>query len=117
MTMPGTGWQQLRQDEEPHSGAAVVELDATEGLRDWVGQQITHARAAAVAGSPEERWSDAHQRILDDHPYSSDVINPGYGGVGAPFGCVRCHDWDGVTEGRGNCVTVLALAHGYGFDD
>lgn len=54
------------------------------------------------------------RKILAAHPYTTRVINPGYGAQSAGFGCETCHDWDGVPEGRGNCDTILALAEGYG---
>jgi hypothetical protein len=54
---------------------------------------------------------DAKRAILAAHPLTTEVIPPGYRtGTGQPFGCETCHDWDGVTEGRGYCDTLLALA-------
>lgn len=58
----------------------------------------------------------ADRKILAAHPYTWNVVNPSYGTHGAEFGCETCHDWDGVTEGRGNCATILALAEGYGLE-
>lgn len=58
----------------------------------------------------------ADRKILAAHPYTASVLNPGYGDHTAGFGCETCHDWDGVTEGRGNCATILALAEGYGLE-
>ena len=58
----------------------------------------------------------ADRKILAAHPYTTRVINPGYGSQSAGFGCETCHDWDGVPEGRGNCATILALAEGYGLE-
>ncbi|MYS70361.1 hypothetical protein GTY88_07925 [Streptomyces sp. SID5926] len=58
----------------------------------------------------------ADRKILAAHPYTTDVLNPGYGPHTVGFGCETCHDWDGVTEGRGNCTTILALAEAYGLD-
>ena len=52
----------------------------------------------------------ARDRILAAHPITTKVIPPGYrAGTGEKFGCETCHDWDGVTEGRGYCETLLAL--------
>ncbi len=58
----------------------------------------------------------ADRTILAAHPYTTRVVNPGYGPHSAGFGCETCHDWDGVPEGRGNCDTVLALAEAYGLE-
>lgn len=58
----------------------------------------------------------ADRKILAAHPYTTRVINPGYGKRSAGFGCETCHDWDGVPEGRGNCDTILALAEAYGLE-
>ncbi|WP_234341957.1 DUF6221 family protein [Streptomyces sp. NRRL F-4707] len=58
----------------------------------------------------------ADRKILAAHPYTTDVLNPSYGPHTAGFGCETCHDWDGITEGRGNCDTILALAEAYGLE-
>ncbi|MGW5711539.1 hypothetical protein [Streptomyces olivaceus] len=58
----------------------------------------------------------ADRKILAAHPYTTRVVNPGYGEHTAGFGCETCHDWDGVTEGRGNCPTILALAEAHGLE-
>jgi len=109
--------RRLKPGEEPDPNAEVIEYDVTPGLREWIGEQIDRAQAAAEIGSAEDRWCAAHRKILEAHQYTDWVITPGYGEHGAPFGCVTCHDWDGTTEGRGNCTTILALAEGYGLDD
>lgn len=59
----------------------------------------------------------ADRKILAAHPYTTSVLNPSYGAHTAGFGCEVCHDWDGVTEGRGNCPTILALAEAYGLEE
>ena len=59
----------------------------------------------------------ADRKILELHPSTTQIINPGYGKHVADFGCVTCHDWDGVTEGYGYCPTVRALAEGYGWTE
>jgi hypothetical protein len=107
----------LAPGENPDPGAYVIEYDVTPGLREWIGEQISVALSAAAPGSTEERWCISHQKILDDHTYTTNVVAPNYGPHSAPFGCERCHDWDGVTAGYGNCATLLALAEGYGLDD
>ncbi|HEX5566101.1 MAG TPA: hypothetical protein VFY14_04045 [Streptomyces sp.] len=109
--------RELRPGEEPDPGAHVIEYDVTPGLHQWIGEQIDRRQAAAEAGSEEARWCAAHRKILEAHPYTEAVIPPGYGPHGAPFGCETCHDWDGATQGYGNCATILALAEGYGLDD
>jgi hypothetical protein len=55
----------------------------------------------------------AKRRIVALHPTTENVINPGYGPHVAAFGCETCHDWDGITEGRGDCDTLRALAAPY----
>lgn len=57
----------------------------------------------------------ADRKILDAHPTTTEIVNPGYGEHVADFGCVTCHDWDGVTEGKGWCPTVRLLAEGWGW--
>jgi hypothetical protein len=109
--------RRLAPGEEPEPGAHVIEYDVTPGLHEWISEQIDEAQAAAEPGSVEDRWCAAHRKILAAHPYTTRVINPGYGAQSAGFGCETCHDWDGVPEGRGNCATILALAEGYGLDD
>jgi hypothetical protein len=109
--------RRLKPGEEPDPGAHVTEWDVTEGLREWVGEQIDSTQAAAAPGSAGERWCAAHRKILEAHPYTTRVVNPNYGKPGAPFGCETCHEWDGVPVGYGNCATILALAEGYGLDD
>lgn len=64
----------------------------------------------------ELRRCASGRKILAAHPYTTRVVNPGYGAQSAGFGCETCHDWDGVPEGRGNCATILALAEGYGLE-
>ncbi|MFI5880827.1 DUF6221 family protein [Streptomyces sp. NPDC051554] len=59
----------------------------------------------------------ADRKILEEHPHTTRVVNPGCGMQSAGFGCENCHDWDGVPEGRGNCATILALAEGWGWKD
>lgn len=54
------------------------------------------------------REVEAKRRILEEHPITDHVV--GYGGSTGDFGCITCHDWDGVTRGEGYCITVLALA-------
>jgi hypothetical protein len=107
----------LQPDEVLPLGAHIIEYDVTPGLHEWIGEEINRAQAAAEIGSAEDRWSAAHRKILEAHPYTDQVINPNYGKHGASFGCETCHDWDGVTQGYGNCNTILALAEGYGLDD
>ncbi|MFB7707872.1 hypothetical protein [Streptomyces sp. NPDC056105] len=87
----------------------VAEWDVTPGLHEWIEEQ-------AAASGADARWSRAARKILAAHPYTTEVLNPCYGPRTAGFGCETCHDWDGATEGRGNCETVLALAEAYGLD-
>lgn len=94
----------------PKVPVTVAEWDATPGLHEWIEEQI------AAAPEADARWSATHRKILAAHPYTSGVLNPGYGPHTAGFGCETCRDWDGVTEGRGNCDTILALAEAYGLD-
>jgi hypothetical protein len=66
-----------------------------------------------VCGWPArvDREVEAMRAILAAHPVTTEVIPPGYqAGTGEKFGCETCHDWDGATEGRGYCETLLALA-------
>jgi hypothetical protein len=79
--------------------------------RDGTGQFIMLNDPDAVL-----RRCAADRKILAAHPYTTRVVNPGYGPHTAGFGCETCHDWDGVPEGRGNCATILALAEGYGLE-
>jgi hypothetical protein len=97
--------------------AHVIEYDVTPGLPQWISEQIDQAQAAAEIDSPADRWCAAHRKILEAHSLTTSVIPPGYGEHTAGFGCETCHNWDGITEGRGNCATILALAEGYGLDD
>ncbi|MEU5043166.1 DUF6221 family protein [Streptomyces griseorubiginosus] len=77
------------------------------------GPHISRQSPAAVL-----RRIAADRKILDElHPSTTQIINPGYGKHVADFGCVTCHDWDGVTEGYGYCPTVRALAEGYGWTE
>jgi hypothetical protein len=94
----------------PKVPVTVAEWDATPALHEWIEQQV------AAAPERDAHWSRAARKILAAHPYTTDVLNPGYGQHTAGFGCETCHDWDGVTEGRGNCPTILALAEAYGLE-
>lgn len=94
----------------------VADWDVTPGLHDWIGQQIRAAEAAGADGAATLRRCASDRKILAAHPYTTVVINPGYGPATAGFGCETCHDWDGVTERRGNCDTILALAEAHGLD-
>jgi hypothetical protein len=53
----------------------------------------------------------AHRAIVEAHPITTEVV--GYGHRTHDFGCVTCHDWDGVTSGLGYCPTLRALASVY----
>ena len=101
-----------------------------------IGEDEQRARAALEAWEDEDshyewqdlpdevfahaRWHDparvlreveAKRTILVEHSLTHEVIPPSYqAGTGLDFGCENCHDWDGVTEGRGYCGTLRALA-------
>jgi hypothetical protein len=72
-------------------------------------------RAARTENLPPRALSEvkAKRAILPEHQITDRVISPGYQRRGDPFGCENCHDWDGATEGRGYCGTLLALAAVY----
>lgn len=56
----------------------------------------------------------AMRAILEAHPLTDRIV--GYGTGTETFGCMVCHDWDGVTDGHGYCDTLRALAavwHGH----
>lgn len=92
-------------------------IDGTGGL---VAANVQPGAAAFIAladPAAARRRCASDRKILAAHPYTTQVINPGYGPHSAGFGCETCHDWDGVTEGRGNCDTILALADAHGLDD
>ncbi|MEU0160238.1 hypothetical protein ABZ154_15690 [Streptomyces sp. NPDC006261] len=134
----------LRQQGAREELVTVAEWDVTPGLHAWITEEIEKLEAAAKPlvglgtcpnsghcepecyhpeGLPTNdsagvlRRCAADRKIMAAHPYTTQVINPGYGPHTAGFGCETCHDWDGVPEGRGNCPTILALAEGYGLDD
>ena len=94
----------------------VAEWDVTPGLHDWIEQQVRAAEAAGTGNAATRRRCASDRKILAAHPYTTVVVNPGYGPASAGFGCETCHDWDGVPEGRGNCDTILALAEAHGLD-
>lgn len=100
----------MRLPRGPKVPVTVTEWDVTPGLHEWIEQE------SASAPEADARWTKATRKILAAHPYTTSVINPGYGERTAGFGCETCHDWDGVTEGRGNCPTILALAEAYGLE-
>ncbi|RPK56250.1 hypothetical protein EES43_24720 [Streptomyces sp. ADI96-02] len=109
-------------DDDPDFDYGKVTFDVTPGLHDWINGLLDKAQAAAEIGSVEDRWCAAHRKILEAHPYTSEVVSPIYRAKGADFGCITCHvtadEYGGTdTEGRGNCPTILALAEGYGLDD
>jgi hypothetical protein len=54
----------------------------------------------------------AGRAILAAHPFTDRIV--AYGCRDFTFGCETCHDWDGATEGRGYCDTILALGTVYG---
>ncbi|XCM28838.1 DUF6221 family protein [Streptomyces parvus] len=109
----GRDWE-TRWDARTDSFEVVTES----GL--LVASGLTPGVAGHVAGNDPAatlRQCVADRKTLAAHPYTTQIINPGYGPRSAGFGCETCHDWDGVPEGRGNCATILALAEAYGLDD
>lgn len=125
----------------PKVPVTAAAWDVTPGLHAWIEGEIRRREEAATplvglgtcpdyshcqAECSHEvgvndsaailRRCAADRKILAAHPYTTRVINPGYGPQSAGFGCETCHDWDGVPEGRGNCPTILALAEAYGLE-
>jgi cytochrome c5 len=92
------------------AGEPVV-YDEGRPTPDQVRHIVRHDPAAVL------RRIAADRKILEAHPITTEVINPGYGKRVADFGCATCHDWDGVTEGYGWCDTVRLLAEGYGWTE
>jgi hypothetical protein len=87
---------------------AAVGSDAIAIRKYEVGAHIArHDPARVLAECASKR------RIVELHPHTERVIAEGYIGANAGFGCEVCHDWDGVTEGLGNCDTLRALAQPY----
>ncbi|MFJ6729356.1 DUF6221 family protein [Streptomyces sp. NPDC091281] len=100
-----------------YDDSLMMVRDATE--RGGAARVFSHGTGDHIMlNDPDSvlRRCAADRKILSAHPYTTRVINPGYGGHSAGFGCETCHDWDGVPEGRGNCATILALAEGYGLE-
>jgi hypothetical protein len=115
-TDPEGGYHAL----ENRAGAPVLRS------RTKMREQVTHAswielHPAFDAFLPDPdavlRRIASDRKILEAHPYTTRVINPGCGLQSAGFGCETCHNWDGVPEGRGNCATVVALAEGWGWTE
>ncbi|NUV65638.1 hypothetical protein G6W57_00720 [Streptomyces sp. CAI-121] len=109
----GRSWQR-RWDAATDSFEVITEsgLLVASGLSPGVAGHIAGNDPATAL-----RRCASDRKLLAAHPYTTQVINPGYGPRSAGFGCETCHDWDGVPEGRGNCTTILALAEAYGLDD
>lgn len=85
-----------------------------ESLTDFLLARI--AEDEAHTGDLSRGWSswvqdecEAKRRIIAEHTHTTDVISAGYTGPNLGLGCEVCHDWDGVTEGLGWCVTLRAL--------
>ncbi|MFD8545670.1 DUF6221 family protein [Streptomyces sp. NPDC059649] len=116
----------LRNLDKEHGRGWVARWDArtdsfriVDGSGRLVAENMQPVSASFIAlSSPAaaRRRCAADRKILAAHPHTTVVINPSYGPATAGFGCETCHDWDGVTEGRGNCDTILALAEAHGLD-
>ncbi|MFD8771465.1 DUF6221 family protein [Streptomyces sp. NPDC059916] len=117
----------LRNLDKEHGRGWTTRWDArtdsfqiVDGSGRLVAESIQPGSASFIAlSSPAavQRRCTADRKILAAHPYTAEALNPGYGPHTAGFGCETCHDWDGATEGRGNCETILALAEAYGLDE
>lgn len=55
----------------------------------------------------------AKRRIVEAHPIRFDLSEYEQSYGGRTFGCPVCHDYDGITCGKGYCETLLALALPY----
>ena len=103
-------------------------MTAQPDLAAFINARLDEDETAARGAWPEGIFGDwmrkgsaralreaaAKRAILAAHPVTTEVIPPGYrAGTGEKFGCETCHDWDGVTEGRGYCGTLRALAAVY----
>ena len=116
---PLTAFLQARIEEDAHVARAVV--SACRDVRhEWPPEQAPGRGGPALteflrhfSESRMLREVEAKRAILAEHPLTRHVIPPGYRLVGEGFGCELCHDWDGVTEGRGYCGTLLAAVAVY----
>lgn len=95
----------------------AVEDEGTSGIVVYDEGAPTDGQALHIA-----RWDPARvlaetkakRAVIDEHPIDTELSAYAQAcGTGKTFGCVLCHDWDGVTKGEGYCKTLLLLAQPY----